>query len=397
MTGLAHGADITDEVVARGFLDCGGTFPCGVCEVTGLDPSNDMCRCANDNRAICDEPFASDADDCGGETCNCYFGPPLALSSGATPACVVNRFAEDVFGTANVDVGEGEITTLLRSVVYLGEGKTEPCPYCTGDTVANDGVRDGTCVLGIDEGKSCDAHGINTTFPGPEGDGHSLDCFPVVGKNVSGQGLRIELTQKTGRSELAISGDVICGFPHIPVLRAPCWCLQCSGDPTVSCTSHAECAALGIGQCNSTGGASLPSRINECGSSCVAVDGDGILGRCEPGPDESFCDGITRASGDGYIGCITNADCEDENFGACTLVQRRACFLDPIIAEGDPDPTTPVGAATFCVPPTASGAINEVAGIPGPARVFTQVRSKLFCANDPTKVYTPGVGGCEEE
>jgi cysteine-rich repeat protein len=398
MTGLAHGGDITDGVIARGFLECGGTFPCGVCEVTGLDPSNEACRCANDNRKVCDQPFVADNDDCAGQTCNCYFGPPLAFSSGNTPACVVNRFAEDISGTANVDTGSGEITTKLRSTVFLGESLTEPCPYCTGDLVENDGVRDGTCHLGSNHGQPCDVHGVNTSFPGPDGGGHSIDCFPGTA-NVSGAGLRVELTQKTGHSELKISGDAVCGIP--PIIVLPCWCLQCSGDPTVSCTSNAECQAAGLGTCNSAGAAGQkPTKIDACDGDCVAVPGsNGLLGQCEPGPEDVFCDGYLRASGEGYIQCQTNADCDPANIGieggVCRLAKRRPCFLDPIVADGKPDPGKPLGAATFCIPPTTSFAINTVAGIPGPGRVFTQAHSRLFCASDPSKVYVPGVGGCE--
>jgi hypothetical protein len=399
MSGLAHGGDLTDGVVARGFLECGGSFPCGVCEITGLDPSTGTCRCANDNRKICNQPFQADADDCGGADCSCYFGPPLAFSSGNTPACVLNRFAEEITGTANVDLGEGSISTKLRAIVFLGEALTEPCPYCQGDVTENDGVRNGTCKLGPNNGQPCDVNGFNTSFPGPAGGGHSLDCFPNPGKNVSGTGLRIELTQKTGHSEFAISGDVICGIP--PIVVAPCWCLQCSGDPTVSCTSHAECAAAGLGQCNSPGAAGQrPTTINTCDGTCVPVAGaGGILGECSEGPDDRFCDGFLRASGEGYIQCQSNADCDPGNIGVeggvCWLVKRRPCFLDPIVADGDPDPTNPIGAAVFCIPPTSNFGINTVAGIPGPGRVLTQAHSQLFCANDPNKVYVPGVGGCE--
>jgi hypothetical protein len=213
--------------------------------------------------------------------------------------------------------------------------------------------------------------------------------------------LRIELTQKTGASQIAISGDVICGFP--PIIKIPCWCAQCSLDPSVSCTSNADCEAAALGTCTSFGGAQRPSSVNSCtgDSVCTPIDESGILGECEEGPDDTFCDDVVRASGVGYIQCQTNADCDENNIGiaagTCSMIVRRPCFVDPIIASGDPDPSTPLGAATFCVPPTSNPAINTVAGIPGPARVFTQARSKLFCANDPSKVYTPGVGGCEAD
>jgi hypothetical protein len=400
-----------------------------VCTLEGLDPSNRSCRCANNNRTICNQPFESDpacstpsckqADstdligiscstnsDCGpqlgrcnfDDTCACYFGPPLALSAGNTPACVVNRFSEDIVGTADVDLGQGEITTKLRSVVFTGEALTIPCPHCEGDVTPNDGVRDGVCVLGDNAGKTCDVDAVNTTFPAAEGGGHSLDCFPAFGRNVSGSGLRIELTQTTGSSELRKSGDVVCGFP--PFLPKSCWCAQCSGDPSVSCTSTAECEAAGLGTCTSFGSGSRPPAPTACDEDkCVPIAGSAEFGECELGPTDKFCDGIVRASGVGYIGCQGDADCSVNNIGLdagfCTLSVRRACFLDPIIVSGEPDPSTPIGATTFCIPPTANRAINEVAGLPGPARVRTQARSRLFCANDPDKEYVPGVGGCE--
>ena len=127
LTGIAHDSDITDDVTVRGFLDCGDTFPCGVCQLNGIDPSPGYCRCANNNQVLCDQPFAADTDDCGGQLCHCYFGPPLALSAGNTPACVVNRFRQDVTGTANVDLGAGEVTAKLSSIVHLGISTIRPC------------------------------------------------------------------------------------------------------------------------------------------------------------------------------------------------------------------------------------------------------------------------------
>jgi hypothetical protein len=109
---------------------------------------------------------------------------------------------------------------------------------------------------------------------------------------------------------------------------------------------------------------------------------------------------MLRANGEGYVQCQTNADCSPDNIGIdagkCTLTKRRPCFLDKIVADGVANPSTPLGAATFCIPTTTSPAINDVAGLPGPARVLTQVSSTLFCESDPEKIYTPGVGGCEE-
>src|SRR6185295_17088306 len=89
-TGIAHDADLTDNVVVKANLDCGGTGPaCGQCDIAGVDPEPRNCRCSNDNTIICNQPFAVNATDCGvGNICNCYVGPPLSLSAGNTPACI---------------------------------------------------------------------------------------------------------------------------------------------------------------------------------------------------------------------------------------------------------------------------------------------------------------------
>ena len=395
-TGIAHGSDITDEVRLRGFLDCGTDFPCGECTLAGIDPSLGNCRCANDNRQHCFLPFENDNESCGGDLCHCYLGPPLALSSGNTPACIVNRLREDVTGTANVDDGSGVASTKLAAVAYLGESTIEPCPYCDGDTIPGDGVRDGTCVLGPNRGQSCDVDGINRSFPAPGGGGHSLDCFPEPGKNVSGAGLVIDFTQTTGDVELGVSGDIPC---RVQVISVSCFCAMCSDDPSVPCSSDADCAVIGAGTCSSFGTASSPAGTNQCqGTGQVCVDlGDGNA-ECEIGQD-LLCDAVLKSNGEGIYNCLSNADCQESiigiDAGTCSLTKKRACFTDPIQASGQADPNLPIGAGTFCIGPTSNPGLNTVAGLPGPARILNQVQSTLFCANDPSKIYTPGAGGCE--
>jgi hypothetical protein len=426
-TGLGQNADINDMVVTKGNLLCPGPFdggssePCGECQVTGINPDPGYCRCANDTRQICDEPFVADNNDCGGAICNCYFGAPLPLSAGNVPACAVNRFAQDIYGTANVDLGSGQISASLRSIVYLGESIVDPCPYCTGDTTPDDGSRDGTCVHGANAGNSCDASAYNDTFPGREppatsGDGYSLDCFPSIGLNVSGAGLKIVLDQTTGSSSL--DSNVLCGYPEPPLnLFLSCQCGVCGNDASdgspcntngdcATCTSNADCdnggsgdgICDGSGHCECVRRANLDPLPNQCAVDAVCNDVGGDVGECNQGPNDKFCDAIIRASGAGYIQCNSNADCDAGaigiNAGNCTLTTARQCFLPTINATGTADPSFPIGAATFCVPPTGNGGINGAAGLPGPGRVINQAASTLYCASDPGTVYVPGSGGC---
>jgi cysteine-rich repeat protein len=529
--GLAHDADINDVTVTRGFLDCPATGPvCGECEVAGVDPSGGNCRCSADNKTLCDETFSKDSDcdfggcaskvcdddpqsrscnedadcfdealgnlgDCKGtcsgndsvicrtddvcqeSDCLCFFGSPFPLSSGGTPACVVNRFFEDITGTGNVDTGQGAISANLRTQVFLGEANQQPCPVCGGrcegdestlclfdeecgvdgvcltDEIVNDGVRGGTCVDGADDGTPCDVNAVNTSFPARSksagGGGYSLDCMPTIGKNVSGVGLVINLTQKTGIVEMA--AQVPCGTD--PSLLCPC--KMCTADTTVPCNSDSDCAgqvancstvtrvdcvvdddcaSVDAGPCISVGpsnrcsgnfsercttngdcenlpggtcnqpscasvGAGNAVQPNQC-SDGVCVDQGGGEGECNVGPNERTCDGLVRANGNGILGCGTNADCGPGVIGLdggnCTLERRRECFLDPIVAVGAADPNMAIGAAAFCVPPTSSAGINGAAGLPGPGRIVNQSTAITFCAEDPDSVYTPGVGGCPQ-
>ena len=425
-TGQAHDSDIVDQVLTVADLLCAGPAPtCGECTITGINPEPRNCRCANDNRQICDQPFVADANDCGGDVCNCYFGVPLPLSSANTPACVVNRFRQDISGTVNVDTGEGESQVRLASVVYLGITVVEPCPSCGGtctapagsvgrpcgvdldcdtdigdgtgvcgnyDPVPDDGIRQGTCHDGINHGLSCDAGARHESFPAPGGGSQSLDCFPDTGKNVSGTGLRIDLDQGTSTKTLSVG--ITCGFP--PFFVDECHCGQCSGSAAIPCNNDAPCTAAGAGTCVRAG--NNDPLANQCAGNGICNDVGGGEGVCDQGPTDRFCDGILRADGEGFLSCNTGqGDCDsfpNGIAGNCVLTKGRNCFLDTIVAQGVPDPVAPVGAAAFCIAKTGNAGINSVAGLPGPARAVNQGSVAYYCAGNPAAVYTPGVGGC---
>jgi hypothetical protein len=274
----------------------------------------------------------------------------------------------------------------LRSIVYLGESLTQPCPYCDGDTTADDLQRDGTCVLGPNAGNACDSNGFNQSFPAPGGNGHSLDCFPAPGKNVSGAGLIINLEQGTGTSTL--NSDVLCGFP--PAIVQQCHCGLCSNDSTVPCEADGDC---GAGNTCVRKGAFDPSP-NGCGeATCTDLGGGEAECQGTNAPEDKGCDGLLRANGNFFIQCNSNADCDPVNIGVdagdCTLTAARACFLPDIVAQGVADPETPIGATTFCIAATANPGINSVAGLPGPGRVVNQGIVTYQCTGGN---YQAGVG-----
>ena len=123
--------------------------------------------------------------------------------------------------------------------------------------------------------------------------------------------------------------------------------------------------------------------------------GDGL---CTDGPDARYCDAVVKANGRGILSCTFDDDCSIGSVGVdaglCTLEERASCFLDPIVATGTADPQTPIGVATFCIPPTSNPGINSVAGLPGPGRIKNQATARTFCSTDHGVEYEPGVGGC---
>ena len=459
-SGIGHGADVSDNVSGRGSLLCEGPpgpTGCGVCTLGGLDPTTGACRCANDRRVICDEPFVVDNDDCGGNTCQCYFGSPFPLASGGVAVCVVSRFAQDLTGTANVDTAEFKTEVGLRTEVYLGLNGFNPCPTCDGDPVYDDGVRGGLCSHGRYLGQSCDATGVNYNFPhirrrcsvtlapcgentdcpdfpdescedyvpaSPGGE-YSLDCLPVPGKNVSGEGLPIDLTLGSGIETMTatVSCGGFFGPPFAPDYK--CHCLQCDGDTSVPCNTDAECAEVGAGTCSSIGSGVMDGPDACISKSTVCVPTSDNQAECLDDLPEGFCDGFVQANGDGYLACspggvcvagdigekcdedvecdtspgsgdgLCSDDLDCNSFGIfsagnCTLSKVRSCFLPTIQVDGAAVPGNPVGASMFCIAPVSSLGVNSAVGLPGPGRVRQELTSTLYCANNPAQVYTPG-------
>jgi hypothetical protein len=156
----------------------------------------------------------------------------------------------------------------------------------------------------------------------------------------------------------------------------------------VACSSEADCVAAGTtGPCDKRGSGAL-RKPNVCDGNRCADTGDGIHGRCETGPTDTYCDGVLFAHGTPYLPCLSNADCNetdaacDGDCGECTLAVRRSCFLDPIVTSASAGPSHGVLAGISCVPPGASAALDQVAGIAGPERTTLDVRLRRVFPED---------------
>ncbi len=352
---------------------------CAINLNTNTDNPASICRCTSDGTKNCSVVNGPDATNCGSidPTCRCYFGAPLALSSGGTPACVVSRIREDYAGTMNLREGEWHDQIHLASVVYLGISQTAPCPTCEGDIKPNDGVRDGTCAGGVSS-NACDENGEHATF-GPT----SLDCLPASAANVSGAGLLIELNASTGFQSLTAA--LPCQTPD----GALCPCRVCTGNGNLGCSSDAQCAAAGAGTCTDGGGAGVV--LNTCDDFDCNPDGN-----CATGPVDLYCDGLVHPDGRGYIPCTSNADCAPFSANNCTVADIRRCSPDPLTVTGVADRYDPSSTALFCVAPTSNPGINLAGGLPGPGKYILTFTSDIRCQSNPNLVYEfPSGANCE--
>ncbi|HYC56385.1 MAG TPA: hypothetical protein VEL28_15740 [Candidatus Binatia bacterium] len=363
---LTHDVDRPNDTRFALSLDCSAASPpdCDTCTITGIDPRNGNCRCANNTRTTCDQPFAADSNDCGGAICQCYMAPPMNLVRGGTPVCVIERAGSQPTGSWDVSDGAGSIGLQTYGVIYLGATQQAPCPACVGDASASDGVRGGTCSGGPSNGQPCDANGLDPTYPHPGGGATSYDCLPSVANNITGLGMPMNRTETTGHSELVAT---------LPCSNAPgemCACRVCSGNTSRACSTDAECAAVSAGTCSSNGfGAG--GQPNSCDDFNCVVDGD-TEGVCAN--SLQHCDGLVEEDGRAVLACNSNTDCDGYGSfaGACTVSQPNECFGDTIAADGAASPTAPKTAATFCVPPTSNAAVNTAGGLPGPGRARTE-------------------------
>ena len=130
-------------------------------------------HCANANPgAAC----SSDAD-CGGlpNSCspdaNCFFGPPTPVPLGSLSACILNVFATDACGVADLTAMTTTLAVSLSSRLYLTGNASSPCPLCVS----------GTCTAGERAGLSCSPIGTKgTTLDCPPSSGQFLGVLPVA-------------------------------------------------------------------------------------------------------------------------------------------------------------------------------------------------------------------------
>jgi hypothetical protein len=372
---------------------------CGQCDVVGTAQYRGAvknCYCSNladrdaSSHVVCDPEAATCG---GGETCECYNGAILPVSSGGAPGCIVNRFTQPVSGTINVALsgphaGESDLGIRVESAVHTGIGLSRPCPVCVGDPVVADGVRGGTCNAGPREGMSCDVAGTHDVFGTV-----TFDCPPDFSLNIGN--LDIKVPHETTGTNTLTRGT------RCTAENADCWCSTCATAAGEPCNSNADCPSGVIcGGRRCIGG---PNNGNPCTNASECPDAlcnrpgeptkrnsctDGVctLNPSDPqGADEGICEGgpIDRlCSIETFRSCGSNAECNPPPSGTCSdcvggqicQATLRQCFMDPIVRTGIPGVQTAIAAGAYCMTPVASASINKVSGWPGPGTVRVPLR-----------------------
>ncbi len=376
-----HDEDCVGNGTCESTCDCNGDV---TCEATG--PTHQR-KCRTDL-----EDCETNADCDPGIPCEHVFGPPLPLSSGGTPVCVVGVFDGPITGTANSDTGESEISVSLRSRVFLGIAIDKPCPRC-GAPGENPEVGDQfTCSGGQKNGQPCTVEGVSPDFGGT-----STDCPPSLGAGISGSGLAIRLSEvttgtTTRTAQLPCKFFGFTGNPTVPGSNPKCLdrntagdpvctsnadCMRCTEDIAVACASNSDCPDKGFcaeapdqpvtcgfwcscGFCDNN--PSLPCfQTSDCpnGETCVAGLGSGTQPNApqqrpnDCSNDKFICGGATAreqcattekssCSDAPYRTCESDEDCASFDAGTCVF-EPRPCFESRITRTGSPSPL-----GTYC-------------------------------------------------
>ena len=383
----------------------------GACRKTPAASMGPHCEIDYQKRCQTNAQCTGDGDRC----IHTPHGEPLPLSSGGVSVCVVNIFTEDVVGTTDLATGAGSVRLRQDSTTHLGPSIQQPCPVCGGfcsgpPSGTGPGVRtlcttdadcvnpafcvhDLVCSYGPKVDQKCRANnpfGGTTEFFGNP----SVDCPPAP--NPLGT-IDILFNPATTGSTTA-TANIDCGTNGYTGKA----CIGGANDKR-PCTTVGDCpGGLCNEQCYCGGGAQKP---NACDTACLGGSNDAApcaddtecpggfchLADCRLnlGDTDSTAEGICSAGPvDGtcsihsFRTCNGNSDCQPPLCTFCGLAEtcsfnNRQCFTNGTYTRaGTPGTPDRISAATFCIAPTSSPSVNNVAGLPGPGAI-TQPASTL--------------------
>lgn len=392
-TGVAHNVTLpSDAALVVALSNCQlPTMPCGVCDISGPFPhplgdhgTVANSRCVGDLTRRC----ALDDDCAGAGPCRIYFGGPIPISAGGVPTCVLTSMAGPVTGTANVATGDLAAHVIMRADVSSGLAVSHPCPQCVGDPVLNDGLPGGICDAGARAGLACDANGVHPAV----GFGTvSLECPPLGGAAIGTLPFSVDAATHVQSKALVATS------PNCRGASGKCFCDTCNTLAAEPCATNADCVAVGGTICGGkrcVGGANAGTACatnTECPGSVCSQPGtpqqpnacaDGICtplgddtGLCADGPFDQSClpsAPFQPCAGDGDCAAFLGTTCQTT---ARPCYPHTATIGDTVQATGSHEAPTLDGISVrlgglFCLPPTTSSAVNNVAGLPGLGRLL---------------------------
>jgi hypothetical protein len=361
-----------------------GTF--SLAATAGADLDTGWTGISHDQAALVGHLFDAQTYGCtsGGPDTECsfvaeyavpFFGPPLPLSAGAVPVCVVNEIVGDANGTLDLATGELHYDYDLISRVHTGITSDQPCPTCVGDTVVDDDVLDGTCNGGANNNGMCDADAVS---PVPAFGATSFNCSPVAGANIGNLSISfVDANTGTQSASLSAASPNCRAFGFT---TQKCFCDTCAAPGSIPCFTNADCpggVACGGLRCSGGGNAgNACTAASDCpGGSCTTQPGgtatapnacnDGI---CSPGggPDDGVCmAGPTDplCAIEQFRGCMADSDCP--LMGDSCTTKTRECFGSTVSKTGTAGIPNGAYAGLFCIPPTTAAAVNQTAGLSG--------------------------------
>jgi cysteine-rich repeat protein len=307
----------------------------------------------------------------------------------------------------------------FREVTTGTSTRTAGLPCITFGFTANPSFPTNTCLRGSEPGTSCatntDCAGGGTCNKPVCTDTKTActsnaDCMRCTEDDTT---VCTSNTQCAGKGSCAEAPDqpVTCGYW--------CNCGLCAtaalpgGDPAFPCFAAEDCpvGSACIAPAGSGTQANAPqTKNNNCSGDKFICGGD-VTEKC----NNTFQGTCSDA---GYRTCDTNADCDTFAAGTCEI-DRRSCFETRITRTGKPSPlgtycafedktctsnadctqqgdmcvvdsSRPTTVALFCVPTSASSAVNSAGGIMGPGAVSLNSLLQVCRCGD-------GVKGCDEQ
>jgi len=395
-TGIGHNADLIlgasisfrtlrrcsdNQAACEKDSDCGNNDCDPTCDCLG-DKSCEVTGPTHGKNCLTTLKDCTTNADCGASVaCVSTFGPPLPLSAGGTPVCVISVFDGSLTGTADSGTGEAETAAGLKSRVFLGITIDKPCPRCG---LPDDNPKLGdqfTCSGGQFEAAACTVDGVSPTFGGT-----SFDCPPKLDANVSGAGLAIRFSQvttgtSTKTAALPCANTAFRPNPSLPLDK-------CTGgtNPGGACTSNAQCPG---GFCN------LPKCL-DTGEACAS---NADCKRCTGDTSIDCTDSAGACSGNGSC-----AEAPDQpvpcgywcNCGFCNGNASKPCFQTSDCAPGETCQVGPGSGTAQNIPqqkPNDCSQDDNICGQTETERCATTTVGK--CSEQTYRSCTAGSDTCE--